>query len=224
MSIMSSENLRLECSGIIRHQSAGLPLASWRQLIKSLCGVNTMKRLVAAALVLAATAASLEAQQPPEFPKPQKEHEWLNQFVGEWEGESECTPVAGQPPVKGRMREKVRSLGGFWIVSDGDAEMMGTKMNVVLTIGYSPEKKKYVGTWVDSMQSHIWHYEGTVDPTGKIITLEADGPCMTTPGKTCRYRDVTEFRTPDERVFTSYVQDDKGEWTKLTSGISKRRK
>ncbi len=183
-----------------------------------------MNRVVVAALALTLSATALRAQEPPQFPKPQKEHEWLNQFVGEWETESECTPVPGQPPVKGKMQEKVRSQGSFWIISDGKAEMMGMKMDVVLTIGYSPEKKKYIGTWTDSMMPHMWLYEGTVDSTGKVLTLEAEGPSMLKPGTTAKYRDVTEFKSKDERLFTSFIQNENGEWVKMVSGVAKRKK
>jgi hypothetical protein len=183
-----------------------------------------MKQLIAAALAFVVVATAAFAQEPPQFPKPQKEHEWLNQFVGEWEAVSECTPIPGQPPVKGKSQEKIRSLGGFWIVSEGDAEMMGHKMNIVMTIGYSPEKKKYIGTWTDSMLPHMWQYEGTVDASGKVLTLEAEGPSMLKPGTTTKYRDVTEFKNKDERHFTSYVQDDKGEWVKMASAVVKRKK
>ncbi|HVJ69680.1 MAG TPA: DUF1579 domain-containing protein [Caulifigura sp.] len=183
-----------------------------------------MKRLFAVALVLSLAATAVRAQEPPQMPKPTKEHEWLGQFVGEWEMESECTPVPGQPPVKGKMTEKVRPHGGFWIISEGNAEMMGQKFSIVMTLGYSAEKKKYIGTWTDTMLPHMWQYEGSVDPTGKILTLEADGPSMTKPGTTTKYRDVTEFKSKDERQFSSYVLDDKGEWVKMASGVAKRKK
>jgi hypothetical protein len=183
-----------------------------------------MKPYVAAALAIALAASAVRAQEPPQFPKPQKEHEWLQQFVGEWEMESECTPVPGQPPVKGKMQESVRSLGGFWVVSQGEAEMLGQKMSVVMTIGYSPEKKKYIGTWTDSMLPHMWRYEGTVDDAGKVLTLEAEGPSMTNPGTTAKYRDITEFKSKDERHFSSYIQNDKGEWVKMMNGVARRKK
>jgi hypothetical protein len=183
-----------------------------------------MKSLIAAALALTIAATAVRAQEPPQFPKPQKEHEWLQQFLGEWEMDSECMPIAGQPPFKSKMQEKVRSIGGFWVMSEGEMEMMGMKSSIVMTLGYSPEEKKYIGTWTDSMQPHMWHYEGSVDATGKILTLEADGPSMLKPGTTAKYRDVTEFKSKDERVFSSYIQNEKGEWVKMASGIAKRKK
>jgi len=41
----------------------------------------------------------LLAQSPPEMPAPQKEHEWLKQFVGEWES-VEATILPDQPGMK----------------------------------------------------------------------------------------------------------------------------
>jgi hypothetical protein len=48
-------------------------------------------------------------------------------------------------------------LGGFWVVSESQADIAGTQMNAMQTIGYDPEKKKYVGTWVDWVQPHCAH-------------------------------------------------------------------
>src|SRR5690349_8601328 len=106
--------------------------ARWRQIATQLVsnGAGPMKRLIAAALALSISAAA--RAQEPSFRAPQKEHEWLRQFVGEWEMESECTPAPGQPPVKGRMQEKVRTIGGFWVMSEGDSEMMGQKIDIVM--------------------------------------------------------------------------------------------
>jgi hypothetical protein len=181
-----------------------------------------MIRIAVAFLAVVLSSTSSFAQQIPEFPKPTKEHEWLNRFVGEWEAESECTPVPGGPVMKGKMQEKVHSIGGFWIVSEGDAEMAGMKMHMQMTVGYSPEKKKYIGTWVDSSNAHLWHYEGTVE--GNTLTLEASGPSMLNPKVTTKYRDVTEFKGADERVMTSFMQNEKGEWVKMVTGRATRKK
>ena len=109
------------------------------------------KRTSTTAAVLAVMLATyLPAQQPPMMPKPVKEHEWLNQFVGQWEVESECIMEAGKPPVKSQGSEKTISLGGFWVVSEFQSSMMGMKIDARMTVGYDPAKKKYVGTWVDS--------------------------------------------------------------------------
>jgi hypothetical protein len=80
-----------------------------------------------------------------------------------------------------------------------------------MTLGYNPQKKKYVGTWIASATDHFWIYEGSVDPTGNILTLETRGPGFD-PAKMSLYRDVTEFKSPDHRVVTSTVLGDDGKW------------
>jgi len=185
-----------------------------------------MKTLIFASvgLALLSSAPLTLAQELPQMPPPAKEHEWLKQFVGEWESEFEAIPQPGQAPVKGKSTDTVRGLGGFWVVSEGKGEMMGMPFLNVLTLGYDPDKKKYVGTWVDNMSSYLWSYVGTVDPTGKILTLETEGPCPYRPGKNSKFREVTEFKSKDHRVFTSSIQQDDGTWHTAVTVHSRRKK
>lgn len=115
-------------------------------------------------------------------------------------------------------------LGGFWVVSQMESEMMGEKMHAIQTVGYDPEKGKYVGTWVDSMINHMWKYEGSVDKTGKVLTLEAEGPSFTKPGEKSPYRDVYEFVSKDEIKVSSQVEMEPGKWTTFMTGEIKRKK
>src|SRR5687768_14313749 len=116
------------------------------------------------AVVLLVGMSSAPAQDFLKMPQPTKEHEWLGQRAGEWESECEVVMAPGQPAVKGKGSESGRKLGGFWVIGEGKNEMMGgMKVSSVMTLGYDVAKKKYVGTWVDSMQNHMWKYEGTLD-------------------------------------------------------------
>ncbi len=166
----------------------------------------------------------LVAQQPPGMPAPVKEHEWLKQFIGEWEITSEAHMGPDQPAMKCQGTISSRSLGGFWIVSEMKANMMGTDITALQTIGYHPQKKKYIGSWVDSMTDHMWTYEGTVDSTGKILTLEAEGPNFMVEGKTAKFRDIYEFKSKDEIILTSSMQGEDGKWTTFMTGTAKRKK
>jgi hypothetical protein len=87
----------------------------------------------------------------------------------------------------------------------------------VLTLGYDPEAAQYVGTWIDSMGSHLWKYEGEVDASGRILTLETQGPCPTAPGKVSNFRETLEIKDPNHRVFTSAMQDDEGNWNTMVT-------
>ena len=93
--------------------------------------------------------------------EPQREHEWLHKLVGEWTSEMEATMEPGKPPEKCTGTERVRSLGGLWIVGEGQGEMPGGGLaTMILTLGYDPARKRYVGTWIGSMMSHLWVYDG----------------------------------------------------------------
>jgi len=178
--------------------------------------------LMTVALLSAATR--LFAQDAPQMPAPVKEHEWLQKFVGEWVADTDIFMEPGKPPVKSKGVETVKAVGGFWIVGEGTGECMGMTMQNRLTLGYSPEKKKYIGSWIDSMTSTFWTYEGTVDASGKILTLEAEGPCPMKPGTLSKFREVTEFKSPDHRVFSSSILGDDGKWTTMVVVDYQRKK
>jgi hypothetical protein len=177
----------------------------------------------AALLVGVATAYAADPPAMPEMPAPQPQHEWLKKFVGQWETESEIS-IPGQEPIKSKGTETVRSLGGFWVVSDLKCDFMGQSMNGVMTVGYDPESGKYIGTWIDSMGSYLWKYEGSLDESGKKLTLESEGPCPMQGGKLAKMRDVVEFQGDDTRTMTSSVQGEDGKWQPMMKMTAKRKK
>jgi hypothetical protein len=145
--------------------------------------------------------------------EPQKEHEWLQQLLGEWTSEAECSTEPGQPPQKFKGSERVRTLGGLWVLCEGQGEMPGGgTADMVITLGYDPERQRYVGTWVGSMMTHLWVYEGFLDSEGKILTLEAEGPSCIGGGKFAKYRDVIEIKNADYRLLTSHILNEDGQW------------
>jgi hypothetical protein len=118
-----------------------------------------------------------------------------------------------QPPEKSTGTESVRSLGDLWILAEGQGEMSGCgEANTLLTLGYDPQKQRYVGTWVGSMMTYLWLYDGELDAAERILTLNSDGPAMTGEGKMAKYRDVIEFKNDNHRVMSSHVLSDDGQW------------
>ena len=173
-------------------------------------------------VLLSITSASL-AETPPALPQPTKEHAWLAQFAGEWDTETIITTEPGQPPLKATGHETARMLGGFWVMAENKGVMFDQSYVGVMTLGYDPEAKQYVGTWVDSNTSQLWNYRGMVDATGKILTLETKGRCSLEE-EVCECKDVVEFKTPDERVMTSSRKGKDGQWTVVMTMTAKRRK
>jgi uncharacterized protein DUF1579 len=181
---------------------------------------GAMKKVLLVAFAVAAGSAAAPAAQ--EGPKPQKEHEWLQQLVGEWDTEGEAVAEPGKAPIKVKGSESGRMIGGFWALLENKADFLGTPFTGILTVGYDPEKKKYVATWFDSMNSYLWTYTGSVDAAGKVLTLETEGPCNDGPGKTAKFKESTEIKSKDHKVFTSMIERD-GKWMTVVT-INYRRK
>ena len=171
-----------------------------------------MQRFRMGAVIVTALVGAVVLNAQPQLPGPEKEHEWLKQLVGEWEMESEMIMVPGQPPHKTKGKESVRAIGGLWVVSELTHESPMGPMTALMTLGYDPQKKKYIGTWIDSMMNHMWHYDGTLDATGKILTLESEGPNMMDPTKRAQYRDVIEIKNKEHKVMTSSALGEDGKW------------
>lgn len=181
-----------------------------------------MRMFALAGFVAVVVAGPAAAQEAPKLPAPQKEHEWLKQFEGEWVTEAEMVSEPGIPaPVAGKGTESARTLGGFWLVSEMKGESFGTPIAGLMTLGYDPQKKKYVGTWVCSMDNTLWKYEGTA--SGDVLTLETEGPDPTT-GKTVKMRDVVEFKDKDTKVLTSSALGADGKWKAFMTMTAKRKK
>jgi len=156
--------------------------------------------------------------------EPQKQHAWLQQLVGEWAYESECAMEPGKPPEKFKGTENVRSIGGLWVQGESCGEMPGGGIaNMVITLGYDPQRKLFVGIFIGSMMTHLWLYEGTLDASEKVLTLNTEGPDCTGAEKSVKYKDVIELKSADHRVLTSHMQGDDGNWIVIMTANYRRK-
>ena len=108
-----------------------------------------MKKIALAGWVAVLWSASA-AVQAQESPKPSKEHQWLERFVGEWEGEVETVTEPGKPPFKSKTTGKAHMIGAFWVVQEGKADLMGQPFVRAQIIGYDPQTSLLDGlqkTW-----------------------------------------------------------------------------
>jgi hypothetical protein len=178
--------------------------------------------LTAAILSLFCLNDASIGQEAPAMPKPTPEHGWLQKFTGVWKTESKGTMGPDQPPMQCSGTMTSRKLGEFWIVNEMKGEISGDPMTAIQTIGYDESKKKYVGTWVDSMTAFMWDYEGSVDSSGNVLTLDADGPSFLGDGKLTKFQDIYEFKSADEIKITSRMLGQDGKWLTFMSGTAKR--
>ena len=161
-------------------------------------------------------------QQSPMAAEPQKEHQWLQKLVGEWTYESEIIMAPGEPPEKGTGSESVRALGQLWVLLEGQGDLSGGDASII-TLGYDPEKKRFVGTFIGSAMTYLWLTMANSMLPGKVLTLNAEGPSMLGDGTTAKYQDVIEIVSDDHRRFRSRVLADDG-WHEFMTADYRRKK
>ncbi len=163
-------------------------------------------RFAGVLLVLSATAmaaAQAGGQQMPPTPKPGPEHAVLQMDVGTWDAVVEVTPGPGAPATTSKGVEvNTMGCGGLCLVTDFKGDVMGTPFHGHGVATWDPAKKKYVGSWTDSMSTGLALGESTYDPAAKKWTGWMEGPDMT--GKVTKSRSVVEWRDASTRVFTLF--------------------
>lgn len=156
--------------------------------------------------------------------QPQKQHQWLDKFIGEWTWESECNMGTEQAPTKTIGTEVVRSLGGLWIIAEGEGEMPdGSLGKTIMTLGFDPQTDRFVGTFIGSMMTHLWPYNGSLDGAEKVLTLDSEGPNFS-QGAIAPYQDIIEFVNNDHKILTSQIQTDDGTWNHFMTAHYYRKK
>lgn len=180
-----------------------------------------LKRSLALAALLCAGATGARAQDMFQMPKPGPEHDLLKKAVGTWDATVEML-MPPAPPTKG-VETTTMGPGGLWLVTDFKAdEMMGAPFQGHGVEGWDPAKKKYVGTWVDSMSTSVSLTESTYDAATKSMngTLTAAGP----DGQPMKMKAVTQYKDDDTRVFTMYMPGPDGKEAPSMRITYKRRK
>ena len=165
-------------------------------------------------LAVFASAAPLRAQAP-EVPKPTKQHEELATEVGVWDADVTMWPAPGIEPMKSKAVETNKLFGKFWLMSQFDGDFGGEKFTGHMMLGYDPAKKKYVGTWTDTMSPFLMTMEGDYDEATKTSTMIGAGTDWQT-GKPSKSKMVTRYESDDAKTFEMYVEKDgaPGEWEK----------
>ena len=155
---------------------------------------------------------------------PQKEHLWLQRLVGDWVTEMEASMGPDTAPAKHRGSERVHSIGGLWIQCEGTGEMPGgDTATMLMTLGYDPQKRRFVGTWLGSMMTHLWIYEGQLDESERVLTLNAEGPTMRGDGTMAKYQDIIEIVSDTERSLTSRQLQPDGSWKQFMTARYRRK-
>lgn len=159
--------------------------------------------LATAAMILAAGTLVAQAPDMP-MPKPGPEHKIFDEDAGTWDATVETFMAPGAPPMVSKgVETNLVGCGGLCLISDFMGEMgPGQPFHGHGTTAWDPAKKKYVGTWTDSMSAGIMVGESSYDSVTKTTTGWMEGPDMT--GKVVKSKAVVQYKDPNTRVFTMY--------------------
>ena len=160
--------------------------------------------------VLTATTPIAAAQQAPPMPKPGPEHALFKIDVGAWDAVVEASQGPGAPPATSKGVEvNTIGCGGLCLISDFKGELMpGTPFHGHGVTTWDVVKKKYIGSWTDSMSQGLMIGESTWDPASKKATGTMEGPDMT--GQVVKMRSVVEYLSDTSRVMTAFSQGPDG--------------
>jgi hypothetical protein len=161
---------------------------------------TTTRLLMSFALSLVPVLAV--AQMPPQ-PTPGPEHAILKEDVGTWDASIELVmPGApATPPSKG---VEVNTMGcnGLCLITDFKGELMGGPFQGHGVSTWDPTKKKYVGSWSDSMAPGLAVTEATYDAAKKTMSGTMDTPDGN--GGTAKLRSAVEY-SAGKRVFSMFM-------------------
>ena len=143
---------------------------------------------MAAAVSAAALAAADEAKKPAgraaamdekammeawiKVATPGDGHKWLEPVIGGWDTKISMWMAPGTPPRQSTgTADHKWVLGGRFVEQRYEGSFMGQPFSGVGYTGYDNYKKKYVGTWMDTMGTMIMVSQG--DAAGKTLTMSS---------------------------------------------------
>jgi len=115
---------------------------------------------IASAMIMLPSDANAQGQMPD---PPGPEIDILKNDVGEWDVEIKAWSDPNAAPTVTKGTESTRMFGGYWTVTNFEGNMMGMDFNGHGVYGYDTKKKKYIGTWIDSLGPYMMQTAGDYD-------------------------------------------------------------
>ncbi len=141
-------------------------------------------------------------------------HKMLAELAGTWTTRTKGWMEPDKPPMESTGTcEQQMLLGGRYLQQEYRSEMMGSPFTGINLIGYDNYTKKYVSTWIDSMSTGIYYFEGGASPDGRTITQECSyddpvkGPVL--------WRSVTRIINGDTLEYEMFIAPEGGKEEKM---------
>jgi hypothetical protein len=134
---------------------------------------------------------------------PGPQHKQMASLAGTWTTKTKSWMDPSQPPMEstGTCEQKVL-LDGRFLQQECTGDMMGQKFNGFGLMAYDNFTKKYKATWMDSMGTGLYVFEGTGSADGKTINMTSswedpiEGPM--------KARTVTKIIDNNNQIFEMY--------------------
>lgn len=141
-------------------------------------------------------------------------HKMLASLGGSWTTKTKAWMEADKPPMEGTGTcEQKMLFDGRYLQQEYTGEMMGSPFTGINLIAYDNHTKKYMSTWIDSMSTGIYYFEGTASANGKTITQECSyddpvkGPAV--------WRSVTRIVDEDTLEYEMFLTPKGGKEEKM---------
>ena len=150
-------------------------------------------------------------------------HKRLASLAGSWTTKTRAWMEPDKPPMEGTgICEQKMLLDGRYLQQEYTGEMMGSMFTGINVIGYDNYTKTYVSTWIDSMSTGIYCFEGTASANGKTITQKTSyndpvrGPMV--------WRSVVRIVDSNTLKYEMYLTPKRGKEEKMMEMTVSRKK
>ena len=165
---------------------------------------------------LAADAPAGKSQAPPtkaqmdemmaaweKIATPGPQHAELMKNAGKWNALIKSWMGPGDPVVTQGSATYTPILGGRFLMEQYKGIMMEKPFEGFAITGYDNSKKEYTNVWMDSMGTMMIFARGTMDASGKVLTMTSkwDDPVT---GENVSMRMVTTFVDPNTKKLEMY--------------------
>lgn len=181
-------------------------------------------RIAARGLLVTLVALVATSSARAQMAQPGEQHKNMAREAGVWDADVKMWMAPDAPPMPSKGVETNKMFGDFWLVSNFEMDMGGMKFKGHGQYGYDPKKKKYVGTWVDTMSPYLSTMEGEYDVETHTLTMYSTGINMMT-GKEQKSKMISKYIDENTKQFEIHheVEGEEGQWWKAMEIDYKRR-
>jgi hypothetical protein len=141
--------------------------------------------------------------------KPGPNNKFLEAWIGKWDTTSKVFMAAGAAPIEAQGHAEYKwAIEGHWLEERFDGQLMGTPHKGIGLTGYDSFNKQFTGCWAENLNPSIINLSGSLDPSGKVLTMfgRMDEPTTGERGKTFRFQ-TTVIDDNTKKMTVDDVQD-----------------